>query len=57
MTTTRQSMVQRDNSPTDHHMAKGLAGLIGQGHERLLLPDDPDAETVESALDDDTAVT
>ncbi|MGL1833881.1 kynureninase [Rhodocyclaceae bacterium SMB388] len=47
---------QRDNFPTDLYMAQGLAGFLGKGHELVLLPDDPDVETVESALDDDTAV-
>jgi kynureninase len=47
---------QRDNFPTDLYMAQGLAGFLGQGHELVLLPDDPDADTVEKALDVDTAV-
>lgn len=47
---------QRDNFPTDLYMAQGLAAFLGQGHELVLLPDDPDAATVEAALDGDTAV-
>ncbi|HRP94743.1 MAG TPA: kynureninase [Rhodocyclaceae bacterium] len=47
---------QRDNFPTDLYIAQGLAAFLGRGHELVLLPDDPDAETVEAALDGDTAV-
>ncbi|HRP73940.1 MAG TPA: kynureninase [Rhodocyclaceae bacterium] len=47
---------QRDNFPTDLYMAQGLAAFLGQGHELVLLPDDPDAATVEAALAADTAV-
>lgn len=47
---------QCDNFPTDLYMAQGLAALLGQGHELVLLPDDPDADTVTAALDADTAV-
>lgn len=47
---------QRDNFPTDLYMAQGLARLLEQGHELVLLPDDPDGDTVIDALDDDTAV-
>ncbi len=52
----RRIVSQRDNFPTDLYMAQGLAQFLGQGHELVLLPDDPDAVTVEAALDDDTAV-
>lgn len=47
---------QRDNFPTDLYMAQGLAAFLGQGHELVLLPDDPDAAAIEAALDGDTAV-
>mgnify|MGYP002619605108 CR=1 FL=1 len=52
----RRIVSQRDNFPTDLYMAQGLAAFLGQGHELVLLPDDPDAETVEAALDAETAV-
>lgn len=52
----RRIVSQRDNFPTDLYMAQGLAAFLGQGHELVLLPDEPDADTVIDALDDDTAV-
>lgn len=52
----RRIVSQRDNFPTDLYIAQGLAGLLGQGHELVLLPEEPDAETVVAALDGDTAV-
>jgi kynureninase len=52
----RRIVSQRDNFPTDLYMVQGLAAFLGQGHELVLLPDDPDADTVTAALDTDTAV-
>ncbi len=52
----RRIVSQRDNFPTDLYIAQGLSAFLGRGHELVLLPDDPDAETVEAALDGDTAV-
>lgn len=52
----RKIVSQRDNFPTDLYIAQGLAAFLGRDHEVLLLSDDPAAETIEAALDDDVAV-
>ncbi len=52
----RRIVSQRDNFPTDLYMAQGLAAFLGQGHEVVMLPDDPDADAVVAALDGETAV-
>ena len=52
----RRIVSQRDNFPTDLYMAQGMIRLLGREHELTLLDDDPDAETIEAALQSDVAV-